>query len=105
MRDGLGVFSSSTHIVGYAADPKPNQYRNGHVNRKGAHGRAIPSPQTFCLRGEVHTVALWIVWLVRRGIVVVKFEKLKAILPFPHFGNIEAVRTMHIGIQGDAATL
>lgn len=50
-------------------------------------------------------MALWIVWLVRRGIVVVKFEKLKAILPFPHFGNIEAVRTMQIGIQGDAATL
>ena len=86
-------------------DPKPNQHRNGHAISKDIRDRAIPSPQTFCLRGEVHTVALWIVWLVRRGIVVVKFEKFKAILPFPHFGNIEAVRTMHIGIQGDAATL
>mgnify|MGYP002512956458 CR=1 FL=1 len=36
---------------------------------------------------------------------LLKFEKFKAILPFPHFGNIEAVRTMQIGIQGDAATL
>ena len=50
-------------------------------------------------------MALWIVWLVRRGIVVVKFEKFKAILPFPHFGNIEAVRSVDVRIESQLAAL